>query len=357
MREALARDRRARRPRPPRRAADAPAPATPQARARAARDRPRRRVSSRAAISTRFSSTGREGRRGEALAGLEHAAEQGRQRDEQQIGEGDPAELDRERELQRARREAGGQDAHQPGHQRARPATTTAASVSASTLRASPANRSGRGTAAARAQPGEQRHERGAEGALGEQAAQEVGELQADEERIGHRAGAQRRGDQQVAHEAGDARQRREPAHGQRGTADAHARGQHLGQLLLHPLHLAAVGDLQAEHVLDVEHVDHALAVGADVGAVDHQAQILQRLGELEQQARAVAAVDLDDAVGAAGGVVDQHPRLDLEHVGPLGQAAAAGERLLEPDLAAQRLFDIVADATQPGLVGRRPDG
>ena len=45
--------------------------------------------------------------------------------------------------------------------------------------------------------------------------------------------------------------------------------------------------DLQPEHVLDVEHVDHPLAIGADVGADDHHAEVLQALGEVVQQARA----------------------------------------------------------------------
>src|SRR5918996_1575779 len=42
-------------------------------------------------------------------------------------------------------------------------------------------------------------------------------------------------------------------------------------QLALDLAQLGWLRDLQAEHVLDVEHVDHALAIGADVRAGDHQ--------------------------------------------------------------------------------------
>src|SRR5918996_149464 len=81
-------------------------------------------------------------------------------------------------------------------------------------------------------------------------------------------------------------------------------------QLALDLAQLGFVRDLQAEHVLHVEHVDHALAVGADVRAGNDQAEILERLGDIVQQPRPVAPVDLDHGVRAAGVVVDQHPRL-----------------------------------------------
>ena len=54
-------------------------------------------------------------------------------------------------------------------------------------------------------QPGEGGHERGVECTLAEQAAEQVGQLQRDEERIGDRAGTQDRRDQHVAREAQDA--------------------------------------------------------------------------------------------------------------------------------------------------------
>src|SRR5688500_16899864 len=46
-------------------------------------------------------------------------------------------------------------------------------------------------------------------------------------------------------------------------------------QLTLDLAQLGRLRDLQAEHVLDIEHVDHALAVGADVRAGNDQAQVL----------------------------------------------------------------------------------
>ena len=49
---------------------------------------------------------------------------------------------------------------------------------------------------------GEQRHKAGVEGAFGEQATEEVRQLEGDEERIGHRPGPERKGDQYVASEA-----------------------------------------------------------------------------------------------------------------------------------------------------------
>ena len=48
-------------------------------------------------------------------------------------------------------------------------------------------------------------HEPGAESALAEQPAQEVGELEADEEGVGHGPGTEGRGDQHVACEAREA--------------------------------------------------------------------------------------------------------------------------------------------------------
>src|SRR5918992_3765747 len=127
------------------------------------------------------------------------------------------------------------------------------------------------------------------------------------------------------------------------------------GQSRSHPAldlaDLRGLADLQPEHVLDVEHVHHALAIGADVGARDDHAEILERLGDVVQEAGPVAAVDLEHGVGAARPVIEQHPRPDVEHVGALGQRAAAGERPIEPDLASQRLLDVAPDAPEPSRV------
>ena len=47
---------------------------------------------------------------------------------------------------------------------------------------------------------GEERHEGGIEGALGEQAPEQVGQAEGDEERVRHRPGPDRRRDQNIAH-------------------------------------------------------------------------------------------------------------------------------------------------------------
>src|SRR5436190_2392314 len=57
---------------------------------------------------------------------------------------------------------------------------------------------------------------------------------------------------------------------------------------------LVGVDHLQAEQVLDVEHVDRALAVGGDVGRLDLQVEPGQRARDGVQEARPVAAVDLE---------------------------------------------------------------
>ena len=69
----------------------------------------------------------------------------------------------------------------------------------------------------------EQRHEGRREGAFGEQAAEEVRQLESDEEGIGHRARAQHRRQHDVADETHEAAQQREAADGGDGAAEAHA--------------------------------------------------------------------------------------------------------------------------------------
>src|SRR5262249_33228376 len=48
-------------------------------------------------------------------------------------------------------------------------------------------------------------------------------------------------------------------------------------------------GDLRAEQIGDVEHVDHALAEGGDVGGGDVEGELRQGRGQLEQQTAAIA--------------------------------------------------------------------
>ena len=70
----------------------------------------------------------------------------------------------------------------------------------------------------------EQRHEGGGEGAFREQAAEQVGQLERHDERVGDRPRAQHRRQDDVAHEADDAAQQREAADGGDGAAEAHGR-------------------------------------------------------------------------------------------------------------------------------------
>ena len=60
------------------------------------------------------------------------------------------------------------------------------------------------------------------------------------------------------------------------------------------------------------------------MGAGDLQAEPGQRRGDIVEEPRAVAAVDLDHRVVGAGLVVHQHARRHLEDAGAAGQAAAA---------------------------------
>ncbi len=88
------------------------------------------------------------------------------------------------------------------------------------------------------------------------------------------------------------------------------------------------------------------------MGAGDHHAQVLQRPGDVVQEAGAIAAVDLDHGMGPAGVVVGQHPGLDLKHIRSRRQRAAAGQRPVEPQLALQRQLDVAPDALEPLRIG-----
>ena len=65
-------------------------------------------------------------------------------------------------------------------------------------------------------------HEGLREGALGEQPAQQVGQLEGDEEGVGRQSGAERAGDDEVAHEAEDAREQRHAADRGEGAKQIH---------------------------------------------------------------------------------------------------------------------------------------
>jgi hypothetical protein len=68
----------------------------------------------------------------------------------------------------------------------------------------------------------EQGHEGRREGALGEQAAEEVRQLEGDEEGVGHSTRAQHRRQHDIADETHDPAQQREAADGGDGAAEAH---------------------------------------------------------------------------------------------------------------------------------------
>ena len=68
---------------------------------------------------------------------------------------------------------------------------------------------------------GEHRHEGGGKGALGKQPAQEVGDLEGDEEGVGGGVGAEQPCQHQVAGETQDARDQGVGAHGGQGLEQA----------------------------------------------------------------------------------------------------------------------------------------
>ena len=84
------------------------------------------------------------------------------------------------------------------------PAMVSMPSQKAITANASRGEAAGGPGPSAASRPGT-RHEGGVERALAEQAAEQVGQFQGDEERIGHRPGAEHRGDQHVPGEAENA--------------------------------------------------------------------------------------------------------------------------------------------------------
>ena len=105
---------------------------------------------------------------------------------------------------------------------------------------------------------------------------------------------------------------------------------------------LALVLDLQAEHVLHVEHVHRAYAVGGDVRRGDLQPLVADRRGDIVQQAGPVAAVHLQARCGcwrrgcrspraaARGSRASAAPAASSTSCGFPCQADAAGQRLLD---------------------------
>ena len=144
----------------------------------------------------------RRGGQGEAAERVEDAGEERGQRDEDDVGEGDAAVLDREREALvagEARRH--GED--EPGHgdlpgdgEEEEDEAEAGEGVAGEAL----------GVLAALELLGEERDEGEVEGALGEEAAEHVRQREGDQEGLRHRAGAEERRHDDVAGEAEDAR-------------------------------------------------------------------------------------------------------------------------------------------------------
>ena len=76
-------------------------------------------------------------------------------------------------------------------------------------------------------------------------------------------------------------------------------------------------GDLRAEQVGHVEHVDHALAERRDMRRGDVEAELRQRRGQLVEQARPVEAGHLDHRVAVGPLVVDGDLGLEREGLEP----------------------------------------
>ena len=153
----------------------------------------------------------RRRRRGKALDTVENAGEQRHQGNEQQIGKGDPGECHRERELVRVGGKPGGEAAHQPGHGDFGEGSEDDEAPQQDTERLF-GKRHRRRLALGLQAAGKQRHESEIESALGEQAAEQVGQFEGDEERVGDHAGADIAGDQNIAQESEHPRDQRETA-------------------------------------------------------------------------------------------------------------------------------------------------
>jgi hypothetical protein len=139
-------------------------------------------------------------RRGEAVERVQDPAEQRHQGQEQEIGEGDAAQLDRQIELLRVRGKSRCQQVHEPGHGRhggRRKSQQARQQHRQGLLAESP----GGGLAVLLQAAREERHEGGVEGALAEQPAEQVGQAESHEKDVGDRPGAELVGDQDVAQE------------------------------------------------------------------------------------------------------------------------------------------------------------
>ena len=155
----------------------------------------------------------RRGGTGEAVHDVEHAAIERHQRDQQQVGKGDPRQRDREFAAGRVVGEARREDAdhlrheqprhHQQHHLRGEQQREDAVGEHFCRGFALAVNmRIGR-------------HERGVERAFGKDRAEMIGQPQRHEERVRHRTGAEDRREHDVARKTGQPREKRIAADGE----------------------------------------------------------------------------------------------------------------------------------------------
>ena len=141
------------------------------------------------------------GRRGEAVDGIKKAALQCRQRDEQEIGEGDAGQRDDQVELAGLGAETGGDDRHQPGHENF--AEQHKSEQHRKQHREGFLGKDAHGRLAALGQRARgERHKGGVERPLGKQAAKQIWEALRHKEGVGDRPGAEDRRGQNIADKA-----------------------------------------------------------------------------------------------------------------------------------------------------------
>ena len=150
---------------------------------------------------------GREGRDAETLVGIEDAAGEGGQGDEQEIGKGQAQHLGGECQLLGIVHEARGEDQDQ--HRRAEHAEHRDQQQHGTERSGDRIHIGFQGLEAALLLVlVEYRHEGHGEGAFGKQSAHEVRDLEGDEEGVRSGVCAEDSGDHQVAHEAEDPREK-----------------------------------------------------------------------------------------------------------------------------------------------------
>ena len=151
---------------------------------------------------------------------VEHAAIERHQRDQQQIGKGDPRQLDRQPPLLGIVGEARRENAHRLRHEQ--PGDHQQNQLRGKQQREDAVGEQSRRCLAALAvDMGIGRHEGGVEGAFGEDRAKMIGQPQRHEERVRHRPGAEDRREHDVARKAGQPRKQRIAADGEDTTEHA----------------------------------------------------------------------------------------------------------------------------------------